>query len=81
MDALLATGRSADVPDYLAAERTLSAWIRTSLSLMGFGFLVARFGLFLEELPAAHHTPAAHRYGLLCVWDRTQGDLHGAECR
>ncbi|MFI5305609.1 MAG: YidH family protein [Nitrospiria bacterium] len=37
---------------YLAAERTFLAWIRTGLSLMGFGFVVARFGLFLNELQA-----------------------------
>ena len=37
----------------LAAERTLLAWIRTGLALMGFGFVVARFGLFLRELAAA----------------------------
>jgi putative membrane protein len=37
----------------LAAERTLLAWIRTSLALMGFGFVVARFGLFLNEIAAA----------------------------
>jgi putative membrane protein len=36
-----------------AAERTLLAWIRTGLALMGFGFVVARFGLFLLELRAA----------------------------
>jgi len=35
-----------------AAERTLLAWIRTGLAMMGFGFLVARFGLFLRELAA-----------------------------
>lgn len=35
---------------YLAAERTLLAWIRTGIALMGFGFVVARFGLFLREL-------------------------------
>lgn len=35
---------------YFAAERTLLAWIRTGLALMGFGFVVARFGLFLREL-------------------------------
>jgi uncharacterized protein (DUF302 family)/uncharacterized membrane protein YidH (DUF202 family) len=36
--------------DYLAAERTFLAWIRTGIALMGFGFVVARFGLFLEAL-------------------------------
>lgn len=29
------------------------AWVRTGLGMMGFGFVVARFGLFLRELPAA----------------------------
>jgi len=31
-----------------AAERTLLAWNRTAVALMGFGFLVERFGLFLH---------------------------------
>jgi uncharacterized membrane protein YidH (DUF202 family) len=31
-----------------AAERTLLAWIRTGLTVMAFGFVVARFGLFLR---------------------------------
>jgi putative membrane protein len=31
-----------------AAERTLLAWNRTSIALMGFGFVIERFGLFLE---------------------------------
>jgi putative membrane protein len=35
---------------YFAAERTFLAWLRTGLSLMGFGFVVARFGLFLKEI-------------------------------
>ena len=35
-----------------AAERTLLAWIRTGIAMMGFGFIVARFGLFLRELAA-----------------------------
>ena len=39
---------------YSAAERTLLAWVRTGLAMMGFGFVVARFGLFLRELPASH---------------------------
>lgn len=33
-----------------AAERTLLAWVRTSLALMAFGFVVERFGLFAEML-------------------------------
>jgi putative membrane protein len=37
---------------YFAAERTLLAWIRTGLAMMGFGFVVARFGLFLREFQA-----------------------------
>lgn len=34
----------------LAVERTLLAWIRTGVALMGFGFVVARFALLPEEL-------------------------------
>ena len=37
---------------YFAAERTFLAWIRTGLGLMGVGFAVARFGLFLREMRA-----------------------------
>ena len=43
--------------DFFAAERTFLAWIRTGLSLMGFGFVVARFGLFLRELAASQTAP------------------------
>lgn len=33
-----------------AAERTLLAWTRTSLTMMGFGFVVARFGIFVAYM-------------------------------
>lgn len=33
-----------------AAERTLLAWVRTGLAAMAFGFVVARFGVFLREV-------------------------------
>ena len=48
---------------YLAAERTFLAWIRTGLSLMGFGFVVARFGLFLREFQLSQHLPVPHHAG------------------
>lgn len=35
---------------FFAAERTLLAWTRTSLTLMAFGFVIERFGLFLHML-------------------------------
>lgn len=35
-----------------AAERTLMAWNRTGLTLMAFGFVLERFGLFLHMLRA-----------------------------
>lgn len=33
-----------------AAERTLLAWNRTGLTLMAFGFVIERFGLFVQML-------------------------------
>jgi putative membrane protein len=48
---------------YFAAERTLLAWVRTGLALMGFGFVVARFGLFLRELAAVPGGPPHQRWG------------------
>jgi putative membrane protein len=47
---------SKDPRVYFAAERTFLAWIRTGIALMGFGFVVARFGLFLRELETSQHT-------------------------
>jgi putative membrane protein len=35
---------------FFAAERTLLAWNRTSLTLMAFGFVIERFGLFANML-------------------------------
>ncbi len=56
-------GQKAGLSDYLAAERTLLAWIRTGLALMGFGFVVARFGLFLQQLQIMQRAAPAEAYG------------------
>lgn len=39
--------------EHQANERTFLAWLRTSIALIGFGFAIARFGLFLRELQSA----------------------------
>jgi putative membrane protein len=49
---------SARMRDLLASNRTLLAWIRTAVSLAGLGFVVARFGLFLDSLKPAAGRPA-----------------------
>ena len=46
--------------DHLANERTYLAWVRTSVSVIGLGFVVARFAVWLRQLAgdggAARHT-------------------------
>jgi uncharacterized protein (DUF302 family)/uncharacterized membrane protein YidH (DUF202 family) len=64
MDASTKVSQRAGLSDYLAAERTLLAWIRTGLALMGFGFVVARFGLFLQQIQTIQHSALAQSYGL-----------------
>jgi len=39
--------------EHQANERTFLAWLRTAIALIGFGFAIARVGLFLRELQAA----------------------------
>lgn len=43
---------------FFAAERTLLAWNRTSLTLMAFGFVIERFGLFMHLLLPKHGVTA-----------------------
>jgi putative membrane protein len=47
---------------YLAAERTMLAWLRTGIAIMAFGFVVARFGLFLRVLQVQGQP--VHSHGL-----------------
>lgn len=39
--------------DHLANERTFLAWIRTSIALMGFGFVIVKFALFIRQVSIA----------------------------
>ncbi|NJR65091.1 MAG: DUF202 domain-containing protein [Leptolyngbyaceae cyanobacterium CRU_2_3] len=39
--------------EHQANERTFLAWLRTSIALIGFGFAIARFGLFMHQLESA----------------------------
>jgi putative membrane protein len=43
---------------FFAAERTLLAWLRTGIAVIGVGFLVSRFGLFLRMLRDGHASGA-----------------------
>jgi putative membrane protein len=56
---------------HLASERTLLAWIRTGISLMGFGFAIARFGVFLRRLAGSEHTPPRAADALGPAWAGT----------
>jgi inner membrane protein YidH len=42
--------RAAHMRDHLANERTFLSWLRLGLSLTALGFVIARFGIFLEQL-------------------------------
>lgn len=43
---------------FFAAERTLPAWVRSGLTVMAPGFVVARFGPFLALLSSSTGTAA-----------------------
>ena len=47
---------------FFAAERTLLAWLRTGLTIIALGFVVSRFGLFVQLLALQPQgaAPAAH---------------------
>lgn len=50
------------VRDHLANQRTLLAWVRTGLALIGLGFVISRFGLLLQEETRSTVSPELPHY-------------------
>ena len=63
-NACMGSGADQDPRVYFAAERTFLAWIRTGLGLIGIGFAVSRFSLFLREISGNQSHASAHARGL-----------------
>lgn len=40
--------------DHLANERTFLAWMRTAITIVALGFVVAKFGILLREVGGPH---------------------------
>lgn len=49
--------------DALANERTFLAYLRTALSFIAFGFVIARFSLFAREMSIVAHIAVPGHYG------------------
>ncbi len=56
---------SSDPRVFFAAERTLLAWQRCTLALMGFGFVIERFSLFLSVLRQQPESSTHHVFSLV----------------
>jgi len=51
-----------------ANERTLLAWVRTSIALMTFGFVIARIGVWLRALSSGHEHAASAAQEVGTAW-------------
>ncbi len=56
-----------NIADHQANERTFLAWLRTAIALMGFGFVVAKFGLFLRLIAPTKTTSRPFSSGLIGI--------------
>jgi inner membrane protein YidH len=64
---------------HLANERTFLSWLRTSIALIGLGFIVARFGLFLREfgLVAKNANDGNNSFASVSLFGHYQSSLIG----
>ena len=53
---MIEKNNSKKINDHLANERTFLAWITTSLGIMGFGFVVVKFSLFIQQVTLMHNS-------------------------
>ncbi|MBW8331535.1 MAG: DUF202 domain-containing protein [Prolixibacteraceae bacterium] len=66
--------KQAAASDHLANERTYLAWVRTSIGIMAFGFVVVKFSLFVKQIslllgnePAIQPTESSSIMGIVLV--------------
>jgi putative membrane protein len=64
--------KQGNIRDHLANERTFLAWIRTSIGIMAFGFVVEKFALFIKQMSLILGkanieiaSPASHGYSAI----------------
>lgn len=56
---------------YFAAERTMLAWQRTAIAMIGLGFVIERFGLFLRMIAMPSTGDAGYGRGLSLLFGLT----------
>lgn len=49
--------------DHAANERTFLAWVRTAIAVMGFGFLIEKFDIFLATIAAGAQSQPGSVHG------------------
>jgi putative membrane protein len=54
------SAKSQNRSDHMANERTFLAWVRTSIAIMAFGFVVEKFALFIKGLEYSFDKPNAY---------------------
>ena len=56
--------RESRLREHLANERTFLAWLRTSISLIGFGLAITRFSLFLSQIQTKTTRQTVNNYSI-----------------